>query len=155
MKVKTVLILVLCIAIVACSQTDKIPKTVQKAFQKLYPDVAEVKWDQENEETFEASFQVDSVAISIVIDKTGKLLETETYLSAGALPDTVRAFVQINYPECQISEAARIVDSEGVVTYEAEVGNDSTKVDLMFDVAGLPLQKPAEAEEDAEGGENE
>ena len=67
-----------CICIYA--QTIKIqnvPIAVKAKFTALYPDVKNAEWEKENSQ-FEAGFKQNAMEISVLIDATGTLIETET-----------------------------------------------------------------------------
>ena len=101
---------------------------------QVYPGVRGIKWDKEGK-NYEAGFTYNGKAMSVVMDATGSILETETTITTAQLPQSVRDYVTRNYKGKKIAEAAEIVDAKGVKTYEAEVGNK----DLLFDSNGKKL----------------
>ena len=114
-------------------KTD-VPTVVKEAFSKQFPGV-KAKWENEHG-TFEANFEKDGKEMSATFDATGTLLETETEVAVTELPTAAAEYVKTNY-KSGIKEAAKITDSKGVVTYEAEVG----KKDLIFDASGNFLRE--------------
>lgn len=127
----------LTMAIALCSSyahklnEDKVPEEVKTALQKRYPEAEEVKWDKEDND-YEASFELDDTDFSVLLDSQGGILETEEKIEINQLPAPVVAHVNSNYPKTKIKEAARIVDSNGTITYEAETKGK----DLIFDEKG-------------------
>ena len=122
-------------------QEVKIPKVVQEIFTKLYPKATEVKWNKEGKTEYETSFKDGKTPTSIVLDGKGKLLETEVDIAITELSKEIQSFVQKNYISYKITEAAKIIDSKGVVTFEAEITKNKLKKDLIFDKGGNPLVK--------------
>jgi len=112
--------------------SDKeVPTTVKAALQKSYPNAKEIKWEKEKD-NYEAGFEVSEKEYSLLIDASGKILETEMEIKMEELPANAKAFISKNYAGQKIKETAKITDSKGVVTYEAEVKGK----DLIFDKNG-------------------
>ena len=112
--------------------SDKeVPTVVKSALQKSYPNAKEIKWEKEKA-NYEAGFEVSEKEYSLLIDASGKILETEMEIKMEELPANAKAFISKNYAGQKIKETAKITDSKGVVTYEAEVKGK----DLIFDKNG-------------------
>jgi hypothetical protein len=62
----------------------------------------------------------------------------------------VEPFVMKNYKDYKITEAAKIIDSKGVLTYEAEIIKGKEKKDLLFDKDGKSMVKKMEKSESEE-----
>ncbi len=108
-----------------------VPAAVKTKFTSLYPGLKAEKWEKENG-NFEAGFHKDKTKMSVVIDASGNLLETETKIEVSELPKAATDYITKNKAGKKIKEAAKIVDSKGVMTFEAEV----EKMDLLFDKDG-------------------
>jgi hypothetical protein len=67
-----------------------------------------------------------------LIDVSGNILETEVEIKIDELPAKAKEYVSKNYAGQKIKETAKITDSKGVVTYEAEIKGK----DLIFDSNG-------------------
>lgn len=152
MKVKYFLIAILLVSFTTFAQQIKVPQSVKDSFSKLYPKVTDVKWDKEGKTEFEAGFKENGIDVSVVFDEKGNLKETETAIQISELPKSVAPFIEKNYDGFKISEAAKIVDAKGEVTFEAEIKKDNVKKDLLFDANGKPEKKDInkEAENDEE-----
>ena len=138
MKKLTLAILVLFISSVAFSQKVKhenVPASVKATFQNKYPNVKNVKWDKENT-NYEANFTVNKVDNSVLINEKGELLETETDIAITELPTTIIKYIETNYKGKKIKEAAKIMNAQGMLIYEAEVEGK----DLQFDSVGKYLK---------------
>ena len=59
--------------------------------------------------------------MSCLFDASGNLLETESGIETSDLPKAAADYIGKNYAGQKIKEAAKIVDSKKVTTYEAEV----------------------------------
>ena len=109
----------------------EVPAAVKAKFTSLYPGVKAEKWEKENG-NYEVKFHDKKTEMSILVDASGALMETETRIEVSALPKSVTDYVAKNKPGKKIKEAAKIVDAKGVMTYEAEV----EKMDMLFDKDG-------------------
>lgn len=116
-----------------------VPDSVKATFSKKFPNQKNVKWEKEKE-NYEASFSIDHSQHAAVIDSKGSLIETEEEISLKELPADAIAYIQKNYSGKKIKEAARIIDAQGIVTFEAEVASK----DLIFDKTGLYIKTTAD-----------
>ena len=129
---------------------DDAPAAVKAKFAKLYPNVTKVKWGKEDA-NYEAGFEMNKTEMSCVFDASGNLLETETEIEVSALPKTILDYCAKNYAGKKVSEGAKLVDSQNVTTYEAEIKGIG---DLIFDSNGKFL-KNAGMEKDAKDEDDE
>jgi hypothetical protein len=150
MKTKLILIVLSIFSLSLFAQNVDVLKKVQEHFTKLYPKTTEVKWSKESKDEFEAEFKENGKTISIVMNSEGELKETETKIDIKDLPNTVEPFVMENYKDYKITEAAKIIDSKGVLTYEAEIIKGKEKKDLLFDKDGKSMVKKMEKSESEE-----
>jgi len=114
---------------------NQVPAAVKSAFATQFPTVNKVKWEKEGEH-FEAEYKLNKTEYSAVFDAQGTLLETEMEIPVSQLPSDVAAYMQANYAGKKIKEAAKITNSKGVATYEAEIKG----MDLKFDSNGKFLK---------------
>lgn len=112
-------------------KSANVPAAVKNAFEKLYPAVKEATWDKEKNQ-YEASFDLNKVDHSVLMDESGKIIETEVEIELNQLPNGVVDYVKKNYKGASVKEAAKITDANGTVTYEAEIKG----MDLLFDSNG-------------------
>ena len=126
---------------VLIAQELNVPGKVKESFKKLYPTVSQVNWSKEGNEEFEASFTSDGKDISLVFEEDGELIETETAINLSELPSGVVNFVEKYYPEYSITETAKIINSKGVLTFEAEVSKENFRKDLLFNESGKFIEK--------------
>lgn len=116
-----------------------IPNIVKSTFLVSYPDQTNVKWEKEKE-NYEANFTAGKTERSVLLDSNGNLLETEEEISVKKLPANALAYIQKNYKNKKIKEAAMITDAHGTVTFEAQV----TSIDLIFDKQGTYIKSIAD-----------
>ncbi len=122
---------------------SEVPSAVKTAFTALYPNETNVKWEKENL-SYEAEFKKNSVETSVLFNKLGTLIQTETEIPVSSLPQGVSDYVSKNLNGSTIKEACKITSAAGEITYEAEVG----KADYIFDVSGNFLNKEVETNPD-------
>ena len=153
MKTLMIILSVLLISFTAFSQQMHVPDNIKNSFAKKYPGIKEVKWDKEGKNKFEAGFTRNGIKTSVILDEDGEVEETETQIQLNELPSGILSFVKTNYKDFTISEAAKIVDEDGNINFEAEISNGSNKQDLLFDKSGKPVQKKSGSENEDNDGE--
>ncbi|MCA0428238.1 MAG: PepSY-like domain-containing protein [Bacteroidetes bacterium] len=112
-------------------QEKDVPASVKTAFQKNFPQAKVKKWEKE-ESNFEAEFELNKTEQSVLFDAQGNLLETEVEIELNQLPKGVLEYVKANYKGQKVKGAAKITDTNGTITYEAEIKG----MDLLFDSNG-------------------
>lgn len=138
---------------VLAAQDINVPGNVRTVFKNLYPDAVNVKWGKEDKDEFEAEFKLNGKSISVIIDEDGELGETETGIEISELPASAIGYIKANFKDYEITEAAKIVDEDDSVTFEAEISVNNKKQDVLFDSNGNHLKnhsKSGEEEEDAD-----
>jgi len=111
-----------------------IPAAIQSSFSRMYPLAEKVKWDKEDG-NYEASFTQGRVSNSVLLDRQGKVVETEVGIAFQELPLITRQYIATHFKNTKITETARITDSKGKVTYEAEINHK----DVLFNDKGIVL----------------
>lgn len=127
---------------------EEVPKTVITSFQTHFKGAKVDKWDREKNGEFEAEFKMNKVEMSANFSADGKLMETEEEIATSTLPKTATDYVTKNYAGIKIEEAAKITDSTGKVTYEAEVKKGKEEIELLFDGTGTFIKKEVETKDD-------
>lgn len=112
---------------------SKVPAKVKSAFETSYSKATQIKWDKE-QGNYEASFVLNGVHMSVLLNPEGKIEETETAIDKSKLPARAREFAE---KKGAIKEAALIVKADGSKMYEAEVNGK----DLLFDLNGQFLKE--------------
>lgn len=120
----------------------EVPAKVKEAFEKQFPNVTDVDWEQEGA-NYEASFENNDTETSVVIDPNGTIMETETEIDSSSLPKAIMSYLDANFKGKKIKEAAKIVSSDGSIMYEVEIN----KGDLMFNSNGEYIKTETEDKE--------
>jgi uncharacterized membrane protein YkoI len=131
----------LCFALAVYSQklaAAKVPAAVKAGFTKAYPGKV-AAWELENK-NYEANFKNGTKTTSVIIDKQGTIVETETEITMSELPSGARSYISNHLKGKKIKETAKIVKANGDVVYEVAVAGG----DFMFDSNGKMIEKKKE-----------
>ena len=134
MKKSVIMITFIMVSLVSFAQKTKeqnVPLVVKKALLQKFPKAKEIKWDKEGK-NFEASFDLNNVDNSVLFSQDGKIVETEIEIKVSQLPKNALQYLNDNYKNQKVKEAAKIVTEKGNVIYEAEIKGK----DLFFDENG-------------------
>lgn len=154
---KTIVIIILGIAIGACSkssgdqETGKIPELVKKNFKSQEAGVKSEKWEIEDG-IYVVEFEKDGVEMEIGYDKDGNIMFIETEIEIGDLPVNVLEYIEEKYPESEIEGTEKIVKSVEVY-YEVELELDETEIEILFDSDGNFLSEEIEKDIEDESEE--
>lgn len=113
------------------TKEQNVPQVIKNAFLQKFPKAKEVKWDKEGN-NFEASFDLNDVDNSVLFNKEGKIVETEIEIKVNQLPKNAIQYLNNNYKNQKVKEAAKIVTEKGTTIFEAEIKGK----DLFFDENG-------------------
>ena len=109
-----------------------VPTVVSSALMKKYPAAAKITWEKEDG-NFEANWGGKSGEdMSVQYTPAGAFVEQVVAIKVSDLPPTVAAYVKAHYKGAKITEAGRVTDAKGMLTYEAEVKHK----DIVFDEKG-------------------
>jgi hypothetical protein len=78
--------------------------------------------------------------MSVIIDGSGNITETETMIAVTDLPVPISDYMNKYYSGMKIEEAAKIIKASGDVNYEAEI----KEKDIVFDANGNFLKEEKE-----------
>jgi len=130
----------LTVTIAATAQKVKsadVPAAVKSALLKKYPSAANVTWEKEKG-NFEASWGGRSKEDnSVLFTPDGSFMEVVVAIPVADLPPGVVTYIKAHYPGSKITEAGKVTDAKGRISYEAEVKGK----DLVFDQQGNFLRK--------------
>lgn len=108
-----------------------IPAKVKANFESMFANAKDVTWEMEKD-LYEAEFMNDQIATSVLFKKDGTYMQTEVEMLTSDLPDMITEFVLDNFDGEKITEAIKITDATGTVTYEIEVEGTG----FLFDADG-------------------
>ena len=114
-----------------------VPPAVKTALSKKYPEAKKVTWETEKG-NYEANWGGRSGEDnSVQFTPSGEFIEIVTAISVSKLPKPILTYVAEHYKGAKISEAGKVTNATGKVTYEAEVN----RKDIIFDENGNPVRK--------------
>ena len=116
------------------TKEQNVPQVIKNELHEKFPNAKEVKWDKE-ENNYEASFKNNKVDNSILFNVNGKIIETEIAITASQLPKKALQYLNDNFKNQKVDEAAKIISEKGITTYEAEIQGK----DVFFDENGKLL----------------
>lgn len=124
---------------------SEVPKEVITSFLTHFKEAKLDGWDKEKNGEYEAEFKMNKVEMSANFSSDGKLMETESEIAVTSLAKLATEYVTKNFVGYKIEEAAKITDSEGKVTYEAEIKKGKEVIELLFDDKGNFIEKKLES----------
>ena len=129
------------------------PEVVKKEFAKKYATAQSVKWDNEEQNEWEAEFTLDGKKMSVVYDNAGKWMETETAIYEKDLPATVINTLNKDYPGYKKSDISIFEDSKSK-GFEMTLKKEETSIEVLIDNSGKIIKKSdvKEADEKPEKG---
>lgn len=114
-----------------------IPAVVLRALRGRYPEAGKVTWEKEKG-NYEANWGGKSGEDhSVQFTPAGAFIEAVHAIPPDELPQSVRSYVRAHYRGIKITEAGKVRDAQGKLSYEAEVHGK----DLIFDAQGRFLKK--------------
>ena len=114
------------------AKKSDVPPAVTSALAKKYPQAKNVSWEKEKG-NYEANWGGKSGEDnSVQFTPAGDFIEIVKAIPVSSLPKPVIAYVKEHYKMARITEAGRVTDAQGKITYEAEVN----KKDIIFDEKG-------------------
>jgi uncharacterized membrane protein YkoI len=155
---KHLLVLITVLALLCFSaygQTNKeVPPAVKAAFAKKFPAAKDVKWDKENDNEWEAEFELDGKELSANFDNAGLWTETGYELESKDIPAVVITAITKEFSGYKIEESELSESKDGkVYEFELEKGKDKLEVDVAPD--GKILKKGIKTDEDGENDNDE
>lgn len=113
-----------------------VPSVVKSALYKKYADAKNVTWEKEKG-NYEANWGGKSGEDnSVQFTPAGDFIEIVNAIPVSQLPASTIAYVKKHYKGAHISEAGKVTDAKGKLSYEAEVN----RKDLIFDENGNFVQ---------------
>jgi uncharacterized membrane protein YkoI len=147
MKELSILIIALVsLFIISCDQQNvNIPEKVQASFDELFPLATEVEWEMEDENEWEAEFEMDGKEASACFTSEGEWLETEYEVES--LPETIETIINETYPGFEISEI-EMIESAEFNGYEVELEMNEEEMEILVSMEGEIIEVEMEEDED-------
>ncbi len=113
-------------------KSSNVPGSVKSALLKKYPEAKKASWEKEKS-NYEANWGGKSGEDnSVQFTPSGKFIEIVKAISVSELPKPVTEYVKQHYKGTKITEAGKVTDAKGKISYEAEVN----RKDVIFDENG-------------------
>lgn len=110
----------------------QVPSIVKAALSKKYPSATRVTWEKENG-NYEANWGgKGGEDNSVQFTPKGDFIEIVNVIPLSQLPAPVAGYIKSHYKGAKITEAGKVTDAKGKITYEAEVNHK----DIHFDENG-------------------
>ena len=114
------------------SEHIKVPAVVKTALKQKYPEAKNVGWEKEDG-NYEANWGGKSGEDnSVQFTPSGTFIEIVNAIPVKQLPSNVAIYVKQHYNGAKITEAGKVTDAKGNLSYEAEVKGR----DVIFDKDG-------------------
>jgi len=123
------------ISLTACSQTKNVPQNILNAFSHKFPNAKEVEWGKENENIWEAEFELSDKDMSANFNIKGDWQETETELTRKDLPTAVNTKIKTAYKGYKVKEVG-YTETPQLKAYEIEVKKGEKLIEVMLDNSG-------------------
>lgn len=109
-----------------------VPPAVKTALAQKYPEASKVTWEKEKG-NYEANWGGKSGEDhSVQFTPSGNFIEIVNSIPVSQLPASTIAYVKVHYKGTNITEAGKVTDAKGKISYEAEVKGK----DIIFDANG-------------------
>lgn len=109
-----------------------VPPLVKSAFYKKYDDAKHVTWEKENG-NYEANWGGRSGEDnSVQFTPSANFIEIVKAIPLSQLPAPVFAYAKEHYKGAKVTEAGKVTDAQGKLSYEAEIKGK----DVIFDEKG-------------------
>jgi len=135
--------------------SNQVPQeTAEKIFKSSNPNAMDVIWEQEGE-FMEAEFTENGIEKSILYDVDGNVVETETAINTGQLPESIPVYINENYPGAEIEEAEKLENSEGTFFVVAIESENDEEMELLFGESGSFIEELIEMDDEGAGGDDD
>jgi len=131
---------------IGCANSEEkiaVPEPVKAKFASMYPKAENAKWEMEDG-NYEVTFNEEKIETSVIMSVDGNIVQTEKDIDVALLPQPIHDYVMTQLGGKKISSVAKIMNSTGVVSYEAEIG----ETDYLFDAMGQFTGKEEEKDKD-------
>lgn len=153
MKKQILFTIALVIALFACTQDP--PKKVTDAFTNKFTNTTDVRWEQENENEWEADFKSEGTEMSASFTNDGKWLETETLLNKKDIPADVYKAVLLKFEGWEVDEVESI-ETPDFKGYEMVLEKEDTETEILVSESGeIQIMSVIVEEEDHDEDEDE
>ncbi len=139
---KNIIILVAALTFISSSAFSQKnpPEIVKKEFTKKYATAQSVKWENEEQNEWEAEFTMNSKKMSASFDNSGKWMESETTITEKDLPAEVANTLDKDYQGFKKSDISIFEDSKNK-GFELTLKKAESSIEILIDNAGKIIKK--------------
>ncbi len=113
------------------------PAAVEKAFQKKFPTVTKVYWENEDHNEWEAEFKMDKKKYTASFTSEGAWVITEGEIEISELPVALKKEILNKYPESTFLEVYKIESAKKEIFYEAKIKTPTKKRKVFITSDGV------------------
>ncbi|QNF31205.1 PepSY-like domain-containing protein (plasmid) [Adhaeribacter swui] len=129
------------VALSACTpdtQSQKVPKQIVAAFQKIHPEANITQWNDESP-IWEAKYKNSQEIGAVSFNPKGEVVETELEIDDSQLTNqtAILEYIHSKYPKEEMQSIEKITKQDGNITYEIQI----TGKELVFDSQGNFLEE--------------
>lgn len=148
MKASSFIIALLSIFIISCcEQKVEVPEKVISSFETMFPTATDVEWEMEEENEWEAEFELEGKEGSACFTGNGEWIETEYEIES--LPETIETILNETYPGFEIDEI-EILETPDFNGYEIEMEKGEEEIEILISSKGEIIEVDMEKEEEKE-----
>lgn len=130
---------------------QQVPQAVQESFGKTYPNVKDVKYEEETKDgkaRYEIEFKEKGKELEAVYGAEGNLIELTEKVEPAQLPSPVAMALKKSYPKAITQEAEKISKPDGTLAgYEVELRDGKKNLEIKLDAKGNIIKAEEEQEE--------
>lgn len=124
---------------------QKVPASVQKAFDQKFPNTKGVKWEKEKK-SYEAEFMSNGKEVSAEFSPEGQWLQTEREIQINELPAAIQTAIKSKFAGYNLKEA-EIVENKNGKNYQVELLKGKEEIEAQFSENGTLLSQEKETKE--------
>ncbi|ARN79305.1 hypothetical protein BST97_00775 [Nonlabens spongiae] len=125
----------------SCQDKGKVPQSVLKTFQEMYPNEDDPDFKQDAHGYWEAHFKKDGEKYRADFLADGSWRETENSIKEKNLPKAVKAAIKKHYGDEEITEVEHVLSAKYGEFYDVEFKQKGKNKDVMYRKDGSIIQE--------------
>ncbi len=117
-------------------ESNNAPENVQKALKKKFPKASYVEWELDENEDWEANFDMNKKQYSSTFSESGKWISTEKEITQAEIPQNVIASLNKKYGKYKVVEAQQITTEKGI-NYEMLLNRAGNELEVTVNSKGV------------------
>jgi hypothetical protein len=147
MKNFVILIVALSMISVSAFGQKKPPENVKKEFTKKYASAQSIKWESEENNEWEAEFDMDGKKMSASFDNSAKWIESETEITEKELPFSVVSTLNKDFQGYRKGHI-EIFENTETKGFELGLTKGETSIEVIIDNNGKVIKKTDKKEDE-------